>query len=103
MNTSGLPFQKQQAGGSPVLNPKVCGINTNSCAVPERGGAAPGTARDLSNAHIRSQLCTSKQFAQVEVWRGGSLVHCQRKAEFLVAGGGNKERFAAFPVIRGVA
>jgi hypothetical protein len=68
----------------------------NDSAVPERGAAAPGTAQGLSNAHIRSQLCTSKQFAMVEIWHGGSLVHCQRKAEFLVAGGGRRGKIRGF-------
>lgn len=56
----------------------------------ERGGAAPASASGLSNSHIRSLLCTSKQIARVEIWRGGSLVHCQRKAEFLCAATGKR-------------
>ena len=67
-------------------------------ATPARSArVVAGAARGLSNAHIRSLLCLSKQFAQVELWRGGSLVHCQRKAEFLLTPVANAERFAAFP------
>jgi hypothetical protein len=56
----------------------------------ERGEAAPASAPGLSNSHIRSLLCTSKQVAQVEIWRGGSLVHCQREDEFICVATGKR-------------
>ena len=49
----------------------------------ERGGAATGGGAGLSNGHIRSLLSTVKQRAQIEIWRSGSLVHCQREKEMM--------------------
>jgi hypothetical protein len=51
----------------------------------ERGGAAPAGGAGLSNGHIQSLLATVRQQAQVEIWRGGSLVHCQREKEYPAA------------------
>ena len=66
-------------------------------ATPARSArVVAGAARGLSNAHIRSLLCLSKQFAQVELWRGGSLVHCQRKAEFFADAGGKRGKIRGF-------
>jgi hypothetical protein len=62
----------------------------------ERGGAAPASAPGLSNGHIRSLLYTTKQFALVEIWRGGALVHCQRKAEFICAATGKRGTVRGF-------
>lgn len=67
------------------------GVRTNTGAVPERGGAAPGAAPGLSNGHIQSLLLKVRQPAQIEIWRGGSLVHCQRE----------NEAFAIAPTKRG--
>jgi len=47
-----------------------------------RSAGAP-TAPGLSNGHIRLLLCTVRQSAQVEIWRGGSLIHCQRDRVFI--------------------
>jgi len=45
------------------------------------GGAAAASPPGLSNSHIQSLLSMVRQKAQVEIWRGGSLVHCQREKE----------------------
>ena len=37
----------------------------------------------MSNGHIVSLLYTAQRDAQVELWRGGSLVHCQRAEKTL--------------------
>jgi hypothetical protein len=58
--------------------------------------AVTGGAAHLTNGHIRSQLFTSKQFAQVEIWRGGSLVHCQREAEFTCTATGKRGKVHGF-------
>lgn len=77
-------------------NPAAIHETHTGAVCPSKDGQDAGGARGLSHAHIRSLLCSSKQFPQVEVWRGGSLVHCQRKAEFLVAGGGKRGKIHGF-------
>ena len=48
--------------------------------------AVPADGAGLSNGHIRSLLVYTEQEPQVEIWRGGSLVHCQRESKnFCVA------------------
>ncbi len=51
-----------------------------TAAVLARGEAAPGAAAGLSNDHIRSLvLGLNKKPAQIELWRGGSLIKCSRE------------------------
>lgn len=79
MNCTSVPNEGKQSGQAALA------------ATPARSaGVAAGAAPGSSHAHIRSLLCTSKQFALVEIWRGGSLVHCQRNAEFLCAATGKR-------------
>lgn len=56
--------------------------DTNTAAAPERGAAAPGSAAGLSNGHIPSLIFRlNRKPAQVELWRGGSLVKYSREME----------------------
>ena len=64
--------------------------------MPARSAGVAPAGRGLSNGHIRSLLCTSKQFALVEIWRGGSLVHCQRKSEYLCVATGKRGKVHGF-------
>jgi hypothetical protein len=81
----------------PISNEgKQSGRAALATAPARSAGAVAGGARGLSNGHIRSLLCTSKQLALVEIWRGGSLVHCQRKTEFLCAATGKRGTVRGF-------
>ena len=48
------------------------------------GGAAAASAPGLSNDHIRSLIFgTNRKPAQIEIWRGGTLVKCSREMQGL--------------------
>ena len=63
-------MKKNSNPSTPSLPAKTSKINTTSGAVPERGGAAPGTALGLSKIHIPSQ----RSVATVELFAGAGFM-----------------------------